>query len=103
MKKIIHWYNMRNYPTDERVDACILNGLESGIKDLTYGESYIATCNFNNGVSYNFWNTNIPYAWLSKGCFYSGKKNILIYDDAMPSRKVMNKFYNAMYEFLLKK
>lgn len=104
MKKIIKWYDHRTYPTNPIIDAYLLNGLNSGIKELIYynTENTWALCKFNNGLAYKFWNANIPYAWLSEGIFAESDDEILFrYNGCMPSCKVMNKFYDAMYKFLL--
>lgn len=103
MKKIIKWNNSRSYPTNPIIDAYLLNCLESGIKDLLYQDTY-ALCEFNNGVLYKFWNANIPYAWLNEGEFVQkGNKTIYKYNGGMPTKKVMNKFYDAIYNFVLEK
>ena len=106
MKKIIHWYSTRNYASNPILDAYLLNGIESGIETISYATTSVdglALCKFNNGISYKFWNSNIPYAWLSDGIFMKGDNIIYKYNSSMPSRRVMNKFYNAIYEFLLKR
>lgn len=106
MKKIIKWYDHMTYSTNPIVDAYLLNGLNSGIKELIYysSENARALCKFNNGLAYKFWNANIPYAWLSEGIFAVSDDEILFrYDGCMPSRKVINKFYDAIYKFLLER
>ena len=104
MRRIIKWYDTCTYSTNPIIDAYLLNCLDSGIKAMVYytEDDKFAGCEFNNGIFYKFWNVNMPYAWLSEGRFIKNFNIIFQYCGSMPSKRVMNKFYDAIYKFALK-
>ena len=105
MNKIIRWYDFRNYSTDMLLDRLLNLCIESGIVDYHIDKNgmYESYCKFFNGVEYKFWNRNIPYAWLSRGVFDKDGTTIYSYDNVMPRRRTMNRFYNAICEYIEKK
>lgn len=105
MNKIIRWYNHTTHQTDRILDSILNRCVDSGIAEYkcniehSYYRSY---CKFNNGWEYEFWNTNIPFGWLSKGEIKKHEEFIYRYDDVMPRKRTMNRFYNAIYEYIEK-
>lgn len=98
--KVIRWYDSRHSETNKMLDMLLNACLDSGVKSVSFGDSeYKGTCEFGNGWVYTFWNTNIPYAWLSEGCFEVNGKQEYKYNGSMPSKKTMNRFYNALCKY----
>jgi hypothetical protein len=113
MNKIIRWYDFRNHSTDMILDRLLNRCIDSGIVDyhIDKSEVYEGYCKFFNGVEYRFWNRSIPYAWLARGMFEKDlsrsmfekdSTTIYLYDGAMPKKWTMNKFYNAICEYMEK-
>jgi len=113
MKKIIHWYELRNSGTDMMLDHLLNFCIDSGIEDYHINKNRVCEgyCKFKNGIEYSFWNRNMPYAWLNRGVFdkdlsrsmfEKDSTTIYLYDGAMPRKRTMNKFYNAICEYMEK-
>lgn len=104
MNKIIRWYDFRNHSTDLILDRLLNRCIDSGIVDyrIDKSEVYEGYCKFFNGVEYRFWSRSVPYAWLARGVFEKDSTTIYLYDDAMPRKRTMNKFYNAICEYMEK-
>lgn len=105
MNKIIHWYDLRNHSTDMILDRLLNLCIDSGIVDyhIDKSEVYEGYCKFFNGVEYRFWNRSMPYAWLARGAFDKDGTSVYSYDDVMPRRRTMNRFHNAICEYIEKK
>lgn len=102
--KIIHWWNHRNYNTDPLISELLSDCIKSGICDwFTDDNGFKGVCVFNNGVTYTYWNRNMPYAWLREGRFTIGGTVLYDYDNVMPSKRVMNMFHDSIYKFILNK
>ena len=104
MNKIIRWYDFRNHSTDMLLDRLLNLCIDSGIVDYHINKDRVCEgyCKFFNGVEYRFWNENIPNAWLNEGMFDKDDRRIYSYDDVMPRKRTMNKFYNAICEYMEK-
>lgn len=113
MNKIIHWYESRNDGTDMILDHLLNQCIDSGIVDYHINKDRVCEgyCKFKNGIEYSFWNRNIPYAWLARGMFEKDlsksmfekdSTTIYLYDGAMPRKRTMNRFYNAICEYMKK-
>lgn len=105
MNKIIRWYNIKNYSTDGLLDRLLNLCIESGVVDYHMNENRVCEgyCKFFNGVEYRFWYRNIPYTWLSEGVFDKDGTMIYFYKDVMPRKRTMNRFHNAICEYIEKK
>lgn len=90
--------------TDVILDLLLNHCIDSGIVDYHINKNEVCEgyCKFFNGVEYMFWNRNIPYAWLHIGMFNKDGTTTYSYDDVMPRRRTMNKFYNAICEYMEK-
>ena len=105
MNKIIRWYDFRNHSTDMILDRLLNLCIDSGIVDYHINKNEVCEgyCKFKNGIEYRFWNRNMPYAWLDKGAFDKEGTSVLYsYDDVMPRNRTMNRFYNAICEYMEK-
>ena len=103
--KVIRWWRSRNYDTDICLSNLLQGCIKSGVQSLNYIDRWTTVCVFNNGLEYTFWNTNIPYAWCCQGVFKTKEEEpriVYSYDCAMPSKKVMNQFYDAICQFVTK-
>lgn len=99
-KKIIGWFRSRNYETCPQLDSLLQSCLDSGIKAIDCSHMYWGKCEFKNGMLYEYWNTNVPYAWLGDGNFSANGKVFYKYQSQMPSKKTMNAFAAALTDFL---
>ncbi len=76
------------------LNQCIDN---SSIKLITPCGQHRNTIEFNNDVTYTYWNVNRYYVWLNQGKF-EGKINYE-YTDARPSAKTMYKFKQLLSNY----
>ena len=104
MKKVIRWWNSRHSGTDGVLDTILNTCIDSGIKDCHYECSALMEgyCEFNNGYVYRYWDRSKPFAWLDRGKFLYNNNVMYYYEEGMPSKKTMNKFYNAICEYFIK-
>lgn len=104
MNKIIRWCDFRNHSTDMLLDRLLNLCIDSGIVDyhIDKSEVYEGYCKFFNGTEYRFWNRSMPYAWLARGVFDKDGTSVYSYDDVMPSKRTMNRFYNAICKYMEK-
>lgn len=89
------------YQTSKTVDTNLRYLMKYGIKSLTLSQ-YEGTVEFIGGAKYKFWNTNYPYAWLSRGEFISRSgRSYFTYDDMQPKSSTLSEFHELLTEYKL--
>lgn len=83
-----------NYSVDHALDAILKAGVSSGIKKVTITEYHIEGV-FNNGQTFNMWNANKYYAWIS-----SGRCGPVSFKESRPKAATMLAFRNAVTKYL---
>ena len=102
-KRCVNIFSILINERDPLIDT-VLGGLsDSGIESVEVQPGFFKKVVFNNKCSYVFWDTNKYYGWLGYGTFYDEYGNRRwSYKDLRPSRKMMNRFYLALNEWIEK-